>query len=42
MSGHPVRLEPSWKARIGDYLLRPEMQALAQFLRAEKQAGKRI
>ena len=42
MSGHPVRLEPSWKARIGDYLQRPEMQALAQFLRAEKQAGKRI
>lgn len=37
-----VRLEPSWKARIGDYLLRPEMQALAAFLRAEKQAGKHI
>ena len=42
MSEHPVKLEPSWKARIGDYLLRPEMQALAAFLRAEKQAGKRI
>ncbi len=37
-----VRLEPSWKARIGDYLLRPEMQALSTFLRAEKDAGKRI
>lgn len=37
-----IKLEPSWKARIGDYLLRPEMQALAAFLRAEKQAGKRI
>ncbi len=37
-----IRLEPSWKARIGDYLLRPDMQALAAFLRAEKQAGKRI
>ena len=37
-----IRLEPSWKARIGDYLLRPEMQALAAFLRAEKQAGKRV
>jgi len=37
-----VRLEASWKARIGDYLLRPEMQALAAFLRAEKRAGKRI
>lgn len=37
-----IRLESSWKARIGDYLLRPEMQALAAFLRAEKRAGKRI
>ena len=42
MSEHPVRLEPSWKARIGDYLRRPDMQALAQFLRAQKQAGKHI
>jgi len=42
MSDHPVKLEPSWKARIGDYLLRPEMQALASFLRAGKQVGKRI
>ncbi len=42
MSGHPVRLEPSWKARIGDYLQRPDMQALAAFLREEKEAGKRI
>lgn len=41
-SQEKVRLEPSWKARIGDYLLRPEMQALSMFLRAEKQAGKRI
>lgn len=37
-----IRLEPSWKLRLGDYLLRPEMQALSTFLRAEKQAGKRI
>ncbi len=42
MSGHPVRLEPSWKARIGDYLQRPDMQALAAFLREDKEAGKRI
>ena len=42
MSEHPVKLEPSWKARIGDYLQRPEMQALADFLRAQKQAGKHI
>jgi uracil-DNA glycosylase len=37
-----VRLEPSWKARVGDWLLRPEMQALSAFLRAGKAAGKRI
>jgi uracil-DNA glycosylase len=37
-----IRLEPSWKSRVGDYLLRPEMQALAQFLREEKARGKRI
>ena len=37
-----IRLEPSWKSRVGDYLARPEMQALAQFLREEKARGKRI
>jgi len=37
-----VKLEPSWKERIGAYLERPEMQALAGFLRAEKQQGKVI
>ena len=37
-----VKLEPSWKARIGAYLERPEMQELAGFLRAEKRAGKSI
>lgn len=37
-----VRLEPSWKARIGPYLDRPEMQALAAFLREEKAQGKAI
>lgn len=42
MSGDRVRLEPGWKARIGDYLERPEMQALAAFLREEKRAGKVI
>ena len=35
-----IRLEPSWKARLGDYLERPDMRALADFLRAEKRAGK--
>ena len=37
-----IRLEPSWKSRVCDYLARPEMQALAQFLREEKARGKRI
>ena len=42
MSEHQVRLEPSWKARVGDYLKRPEMQRLSEFLRAELRAGKTI
>ncbi|MBD9480857.1 uracil-DNA glycosylase [Pseudoxanthomonas sp. PXM02] len=37
-----VRLEPSWKARIGDWLVRPEMQELSAFLRQRKAAGARI
>jgi len=37
-----IRLEASWKARIGDYLARPDMRALSDFLRAEKARGKRI
>jgi uracil-DNA glycosylase len=37
-----IRLEPSWKAHVGDWLLRPDMRALSAFLRAEKAAGKRI
>ncbi len=42
MNEGAVRLEPSWKTRIGDYLQRPEMHALSSFLRAEKQAGKHV
>lgn len=37
-----IKLEASWKSRIGDYLQRPEMRALSDFLRAEKHAGKVI
>ena len=37
-----IQLEPSWKQQVGDYLQRPGMQALAQFLREEKARGKRI
>ena len=37
-----VQLEASWKARVGDYLLREEMQRLSAFLRERKAAGARI
>lgn len=37
-----LKLEASWKARVGDYFDRPEMQRLAQFLRDELRAGKII
>lgn len=34
-----VRLEPSWKARVGDWFARDDMRALATFLRQRKAAG---
>jgi len=37
-----VKIEPSWKARVGSYLERPEMLQLSQFLRSELRAGKMI
>jgi uracil-DNA glycosylase len=37
-----LQLEASWKSRVGDYLRRPDMQALSAFLRREKAAGKAI
>jgi uracil-DNA glycosylase len=37
-----VKLEPSWKDRVGAYLDRPEMQALSEFLRNELRNGKVI
>jgi uracil-DNA glycosylase len=42
MTDERLQIEPSWKARVGDYFDRPEMHALSEFLRAEKRAGKRI
>ncbi len=42
MSEDRIQLEPSWKARVGDYLQRPEMQALSEFLRSELRRGKVI
>ena len=32
-----IQLEPSWKTRIGDYLLRPDMRELSAFLRQRKE-----
>lgn len=37
-----IRLEPSWKAHVGDWLRRDDMQALSAFLRQRKAAGARI
>ncbi len=42
MSDDRIKLEPSWKARVGDYLQQPQMRALAEFLRGEKAKGRRI
>jgi uracil-DNA glycosylase len=39
MSDDRIRLEASWKARVGEYLLREDMQALAAFLRERRAAG---
>jgi len=37
-----IKLEPSWKARVGDYLKRDEMQALSGFLRERRTKGARL
>ena len=37
-----IRLEPSWKARVGDWFGREDMRALAAFLRQRKAAGATI
>jgi uracil-DNA glycosylase len=42
VSQESLKLEPSWKARVGDYLARPDMQKLSEFLRAELRVGKTI
>ncbi|MGV8943144.1 uracil-DNA glycosylase [Thermomonas sp.] len=39
MSEPDIRLEPSWKARIGDWFAREDMQQLSAFLRQRKAAG---
>ncbi len=42
MQPDQIKLEPSWKARVGDYLLRQEMQALSAHLRNRKADGAQI
>ena len=37
-----LRLEPSWKARVGDWFERDDMQALSCFLRKRRAADARI
>ena len=42
MSESSLRLEPSWKARVGDWFERGDMRALSTFLRERVNAGARI
>ena len=42
MPENTIQLEASWKSRVGDYLQRPDMQTLSEFLRSEKAKGKNI
>ncbi len=37
-----IRLEPGWKARVGDWFAREDMQQLSSFLRQRKAAGATI
>ena len=37
-----LRMEPSWKARLGDWFERDDMRALSDFLRERRAAGARI
>ncbi|HJU40034.1 MAG TPA: uracil-DNA glycosylase [Tahibacter sp.] len=42
MSDARLKLDASWKSRVGDYFDRPDMQALSTFLRDELRNGKVI
>ncbi|MEO5963583.1 MAG: uracil-DNA glycosylase [Thermomonas sp.] len=42
MSAQDIRLQPGWKARIGDWLAHEDMQQLSAFLRQRKAAGATI
>ena len=41
-NGDRIRLDESWKARIGEYLKREDMQSLRGFLRERMQKGARV
>src|SRR5690348_12719448 len=40
--GDSIRLDPSWREPLGETFAQPPMQALKDFLVAEKAAGKRV
>jgi uracil-DNA glycosylase len=40
--GDRIRLDPSWKQRIGEYLTHEDMQSLRAFLRERLQKGARV
>jgi uracil-DNA glycosylase len=40
--GDRIRLDPSWKQRIGEYLTHEDMQSLRAFLRERMQKGARV
>ena len=40
--GDRIRLDPSWKQRVGEYLTHEDMQSLRAFLRERMQKGARV
>jgi len=42
VTGDRIKLEPSWKSRVGDYLQREDMQQLSAFLRERMRQGVRV
>ena len=42
MTEDRIKLEPSWKARVGDWLQREDMRALSDFLRERKARGAEV
>ena len=42
MNDDRIKLDASWKSRVGDYLQRDDMRALSAFLRERRQQGVRV